>query len=317
MRRLAALLLIGVLAGCGTYDATVVPPVVAPAEPSIPPIVEPKPCGVATASYAPNGTLDQLANGATVEEIHDRGRLIAGVSADTILLASRNPLSGKIEGFDIDMVNAIARAIFGPGGEDKVQLRVIQADQRLPVLENEQVDIVARNMTINCDRWKDIAFSAVYYKSGQKLLIRSDLVDEGIDSVGELAGVSVCAPDGTTSLANIVEQAPDAEFVTAATHTGCLVKFQRGEADVITGDDTVLAGLAAQDPYAVVPTGQTAFTEEPYGIGVNENNKDLVRFINAVLEQMRADGTWQESYDKWFRPDLGAGTGQPQPTYGR
>ncbi len=85
---------------------------------------------------------------------------------------------------------------------------------------------------------------------------------------------------------------------------------------MITGDDTVLAGLAAQDPYAEVPADQTAFTQEPYGIGVNKDNKDLVRFINAVLEQMRADGSWQESYDRWFRPDLGAGTGQPQPTYG-
>ena len=39
----------------------------------------------------------------------------------------------------------------------------------------------------------------------------------------------------------------------AATHTGCLVLFQNGEVDAIAGDDTVLAGLVAQDPYAVVP----------------------------------------------------------------
>ncbi len=78
----------------------------------------------------------------------------------------------------------------------------------------------------------------------------------------------------------------------------------------------MLAGLAAQDPYAVVPPGQTKFTAEPYGIGVNEANTDLVRFINAVLEQSRADGSWQDSYDKWLRPTLGQGT-QPQPTYGR
>ena len=34
------------------------------------------------------------------------------------------------------------------------------------------MDIVARNMTINCDRWKDIAFSSEYYRSGQKVLVR-------------------------------------------------------------------------------------------------------------------------------------------------
>ena len=45
--------------------------------------------------------------------------------------------------------------------------------------------------------------------------------------------------------------------------------FQNGEVDAITGDDTVLAGLAAQDPYAVVPD-QKAFTAEPYGLGVQQ-----------------------------------------------
>ena len=126
----------------------------------------------------------------------------------------------------------------------------------------------------------------------------------------------MCAPDGTTSLANILTEAPEAEVVTAANDTGCLAKLQSGEADAITGDDTVLAGLAAQDPYAVVPE-QDAFTDEPYGIAVNAENEDLVRFINAVLEDMRADGSWQDSYDKWLAPTLGEGTGQPRPVYGR
>ncbi len=233
-------------------------------------------------------------------------------------MASRDPLTGDLVGFDIDMVNAIASAIFpGRDPKDVVAYRVITAADRLPVLQADQVDIVARNMTINCVRWQDIAFSAVYYLSGQKLLVRKDLADDGVDTVAELSGLRVCAPLGTTSLANITEKAPDdTEIVTAVNHTQCLVKFQRGEADAITGDDTVLAGLAAQDPYAVVPTGQKAFTAEPYGIGVNKDKPDLVRFINAVLEQMRADGSWEQSYNTWLRPGLGAGTGQPQPTYG-
>ena len=78
-------------------------------------------------------------------------------------------------------------------------------------------------------------------------------------------------------------------MVTAVNHTECLAKLQRGEADAITGDDTVLAGLAAQDPYAVVPE-QDAFTAEPYGIAVNEDDRSWSELINAVLEEMRADG---------------------------
>ena len=92
--------------------------------------------------------------------------------------------------------------------------------------------------------------------------------------------------------------------------------FQQGEVDAITGDDTVLAGLASQDPYAEV-VDAPAFTAEPYGLGVNQENVDLVRFVNGVLEEVRADGRWTESYDTWLADSLGEAPDPPEPVYGR
>ncbi len=70
-----------------------------------------------------------------MRKIQDRGRLVAGVSADTYLLGARNPLTGKIEGFDIDMVKAVAKAIFGD--ESAYQLKVITAAERIPALQDQ------------------------------------------------------------------------------------------------------------------------------------------------------------------------------------
>jgi len=271
-------------------------------------------CTNAVQSYAPDGALpapSSIAGASTMGKIRARGRLIAGVSADTWLLGSRNPLSGRIEGFDIDLVQQVADAILGPGA--KVELRVITAADRLPVLQNHQVDIVVRNMTITCDRWKTIAFSAEYYRSGQKILIRKGSTITGLAS---LAGKQVCAPLGTSSLDNLVRLAPKAIPVPAATHTQCLVNLQQGKAEAITGDDTVLAGLASQDPYAVV-LSEKPFTQEPYGVGIPADQVDMVRFVNAVLEKDRTSGDWATSYNTWLAPTLGKGAGQPQPSYGR
>ncbi len=58
-------------------------------------------------------------------------------------------------------------------------------------------------------------------------------------------------------------------------------------------------------------------TQEPYGIGVNAEDVDLVELINTTLEEMRADGRWQESYNTWLRPFLRVPGEQPQPLYGR
>lgn len=317
---LAALALAGtLLAGCG-YDATMVPtPETAAEEPSVPP-PSTQDCGDPTRSYAPDGTVAQLRDGRGTREIERRNRLVVGISADSYLLGSRDPISGDFEGFDIDMVRAVARAIFpltaAEAIDDRITYRVITAADRIPALESGRVDLVVRNFSITCDRWEQIAFSATYYESGQQVLVISDLAD-AVDGPEDLGGLRVCAPDGTTSLTNITDVAPeDAEIVTAANHTDCLVRLQNGEVEAITGDDTVLAGLSAQDPYAVVPAGQESFSREPYGIGVSADNPDLVRLVNAVLEQSRTDGTWEASYNQWLRPELGPAT-QPQPVYGR
>ena len=183
-----------------------------------------------------------------MDKIQERGRLIAGVSADTLLLGARNPISGKIEGFDIDMLHAVSQAIFGD--PNKIELRVITAAQRLPVLQKGSVDIVARNMTINCARWKEIAFSSEYYRSGQKVLVRR----------GEKTATAARSPawrtEGQEGLRpQRLDQHGQAAHLQGTSsrwaptpHTGCLVLFQQGSVDAITGDDTVLAGPGRPGP---------------------------------------------------------------------
>lgn len=318
----ATVLALTAVAGCGSgYAPTQV--AAAPRSPAPTPnpgTASPAPAATGAAvttanclqSYAPQGALPSpgaLPAGSTMERIRRRGYLRAGVSADTLLLGARNPVTGTIEGFDIDVLHAVAKAIFGDPG--KVELRVITAADRLPLLRNGSVDVVARALTITCDRWNQIALSSEYYRAGQKVLVPLGSAARGM---GDLKGKRVCAPTGSTSLDRL-RQYGGLVPVPSDSHTGCLVLFQRGEVDAITGDDTVLAGLAAQDPYARV-VGK-AFSAEPYGLGFNSKDVDLVRFVNGVLEQMRKDGRLTRSYDRWLRPALGPAPTPPTPVYGR
>lgn len=303
---LAPLLL---LAGCvADVGATATPSPTPSAEASAVPTSPPAAAECdATQSYEP-GDVDTVVPGGAVERIRERGQLVVGVSSDTLLMGSRNPLSGKIEGFDIDVLHEIARALLGD--PDKLQFRVITSAQRLDVLEQGEVDLVARTFTINCERWESIAFSAEYLHAGQKVLVTRDSTAKGID---DLAGRRVCAPAGTTTLERLA-QYPDVEAVSADTHTACLVLFQQGRVDGITGDDTILAGFAAQDPYAKV-VGD-AISDEPYGIGAAAEDVDLVRFVNATLDTMKADGTWAKLYTRWLGA-LGKAPEPPESVYGR
>ncbi len=268
-------------------------------------------CNNATASFAPvdtNVVPGVVAPGTYMDTIKRRGHLIAGVSADTLLFGFRNPFSGRLEGFDIDMVRAVANEIFGD--PNKISFKVLTYAQRIPALQSGAVDIVADVMTINCERWTQIDFSSEYFHAGQKVLVRSDSKATGIK---DLNSKKVCAAKGSTNIDNL-KNYPKVIAVPVDDISDCMVLFQQGSVDAVTGDDTVLAGFVAQDPYARIVGPE--FTDEPYGLGIAKTHPDFVRYENAILENMRADGTWAQMYRKWLHP-TGAVPAPPPAKYGR
>jgi polar amino acid transport system substrate-binding protein len=296
---------------------------VAPVSVSVSP-VEPFPAGAAEVTNVPaagNADCDREASlrpgplpppgamppGSTMATIADRGRLIVGVDQNTYLFGFRNPATGQLEGFDIDIAREIARAIFGD--PNRIQLRVVDASQRESALQGGDVDVVVRTYSITCDRKKTVDFSTVYFNANQKVLT---IKGSGIDSFQALSGKRVCAVSGTTSLSRLFDLNPRPTIFGATTWTDCLLMLQQGQVDAISTDDVVLKGLAHQDPNSEVVGDSVAV--EPYGIGVNREHQDLVRFVNGVLEKIREDGTWERLYDARLQ-ELGPSPGPPAARY--
>ncbi|WP_225978122.1 glutamate ABC transporter substrate-binding protein [Gandjariella thermophila] len=274
-----------------------------PAEPPEPP-TQAAACDP-TASLRPTGPLPpsgQMPPGSTMERILQRGRLIVGVDQSSYLFGFRDPFTGAIQGFDIDVIRQVAQAIFGD--PNRVQYVVVSSADRVPVLQRGDVDLVASTLTITCDRARAVDFSTVYYDAGQRILVRRDSGFRGLD---DLHGRPVCAAKGSTSIHHVAQAASHPVVVGVDDWGDCLVMLQQGQVDAISTDDAVLAGMVAQDPYTVVVGPR--FTDEPYGVGVPKGAEDMVRFVNAVLDRMRADGGWQASYQHW----LGAALGPAQP----
>ena len=119
-------------------------------------------CNPVASSLRPAPGPAQVAPGSFMAKILARGYLIAGVSQSTYNLGYFNPLTGQTEGFDINMVHAVAKAIFG--NPNKVEFKGITDAQREPDVSNGTVNIVAETMTILCSRLKVVDFSSVYFE---------------------------------------------------------------------------------------------------------------------------------------------------------
>jgi polar amino acid transport system substrate-binding protein len=247
-------------------------------------------CNPDASSLRPSGP-PQVTPGSFMAKIRARGYLIAGVDQNTYHFGFRNPFDGQIEGFDIDMIKAVARAIFG--NPDKVVYKAIPDSLRETDVETGAVDIVAHTMTITCDRLKDVDFSSVYFNAAQRVLV---LKISKATSLDDLRGQKVCATSGSDDLASI--KAHGAIGVPVAYWTDCLVLLQQGDVAAISTDDAILAGLEAQDPWTTMVG--PAISSQPYGLAISKQHPEFVAFVNAVLEQLRTDGQWKASYAHWI-----------------
>jgi polar amino acid transport system substrate-binding protein len=242
-----------------------------------------------------------------VAAIRQRGRLLVGLDIGSNLFSFRDPITGEITGFDVDIAGEVARDIFGTPA--RVEYRILSSADRITALQNNEVDIVVKTMTITCERRKQVAFSTVYLVANQRILAPRD---SAISQASDLSGKRVCAARGTTSIDRLAQITPAPIIVSVVTWADCLVALQQRQVDAVSTDDSILAGLVSQDPYLHI-TGPD-LEEQPYGIGINLQNSGLVRFVNGTLERIRRDGTWFALYRKWLTV-LGPTPAPPTPRY--
>lgn len=299
----ATLVLVG-LTGCADPDRSLpdgriqvaVPAPVGAQDPAVIPsasVAPPDSCQPRE-SLRPQGAVPapgRLPAGSAMARIAQRGRLIVGVDQNSYRFGFRDPLTGELTGFDVDLAREIARDLLGD--PERIQFRAISSADRIPAIQDGTVDLVVQTMTMNCERWEQVSFSTEYFTAGQRVLVTRDSPVKGIDDLG---GEKVCATAGSTSIRNLAEADSGPVPVSVVNWTDCLVMLQQNQVAAVSTDDSILAGLAGQDPNTQVVGDR--FSDEPYGVAMSRTAPELVRFVNAVLERVREDGTWTRLYER-------------------
>ncbi|WP_259424314.1 transporter substrate-binding domain-containing protein [Bacillus velezensis] len=235
----------------------------------------------------------------TLASIKDRDKIIFGVKTDTRLFGLKNPSSGDIEGFDIDISKQLAKDILGD--EKKAEFKEVTSKTRIPMLQNGDIDAITATMTITDERKKEVDFSDVYFEAGQSLLVKKGSSIKSTEDLGK--GSKVLAVKGSTSSQNIRKKAPDASVLEFENYAEAFTALKAGQGDALTTDNAILYGMADENKQYQL-TGET-FTDEPYGIAVKKGQSGLIKEINASLKKMKADGRYEKIYKKWIKEEPG------------
>ena len=204
---------------------------------------------------------------------------------------SVNETSKEIEGFDIDLMNAIAKE-----GGFEVEYSNVPWDSLLAGMAQCQYDAAISAMTITPERAEQFAFSEPYFAAGQIVTVRADNTD--ITGKDTLAGKTVGVQLGTTG--DI-----EAQKITGATvknYDDIGLAFQdlmNGQTDAVIADNPLALGYVGQNPDKLKAVGEV-FTDEFYGIAVCKDKTDLVAQINKGLAAVKSKGLIDELTTKWI-----------------
>lgn len=228
--------------------------------------------------------------GTTMARLQQAGEITIGVKFDVPPFGFRNPESGDVEGFDVDLGRAIAEEL-------GVEPKFIEAisDNRIPFLKDGTADLILSTMTITGERDEEIDFSEPYFVARGRILVPGD--SEIADLEG-LAGNSVCTALGSTYEETLREEAPDADLRLVDSYSECLELIQNGAVDSISTDDVILTGMIIQDD-SLKLVGDP-LTTEPYGAGIKDGDTQFQAFVNEVVAAYKTDGRWADSYEKWI-----------------
>ena len=219
--------------------------------------------------------------------------IVWGVKADTRLFGLMSIKTGKIEGFEVDLANALTKQMYGKNA--KAEFVQTTPKTRIPLLKNGNIDAILATMTITPDRKKQVDFTTPYFNAGQSLLVPDN---SPIKNVKDLNGRTALAVKGTTAVYNVKKFAPKAKVLEFDDYGQAFTALKAGQGQAMTTDNGLLAGIARENKGFKLVGG--TYTSEPYGIAVNKGQSQMRDHLNAALKQLRKDGTYHRLIEKWF-----------------
>jgi len=237
--------------------------------------------------------------GDTLADAKKKGVLVAGVKDSLPPFGYVDQKSREIVGYDIDFCKEIAKRL-----GVKLELKPVTSASRMPQLMEGNIDLIVATMTNTPERAKQIDFSDTYFFTGQKFLTKKGTVK----SLKDLEGKKIGTAKGSTSEQNVAKAVPSATILSFDDYPQAVLAMRQGKVIAVTTDESILAGQLGQLNKEPSTKGQyeipdLRISDEPYGIGMRKDDKNLVDFVNKTLLDMEKSGQAKKIFDKWFGPD--------------
>ena len=220
------------------------------------------------------------------------GKLTVGTDTNFPPFEFKDPTTGNHTGFDVELWGAIAKEI----GVD-YDMQPMAFKGIVPGLQSAQLDAGIAGMSITDKRKEVIDFSDGYYDSGLLLLVTAD--EAVIKDLKSLDGKVIATKQGTTSVEFLKANATPKEVKLFPNDNAMFMELLTGGVDAVMFDKPVVESFVSKRGEGKVKIVGDLYAGQPYGIGFPKGS-ELVGKVNAALKTLKANGTYNALYKKWF-----------------
>ncbi len=230
---------------------------------------------------------------ASLDYIKEKGNIILGLDASFPPMGFKDD-SGNIVGFDIDLAKEVASRM-----EVELKLQPIDWTAKELELNNKNIDLIWNGMTITPERQESMTMSAPYMENKQIVVV---LKDSEIQKLEDLKGKDVAVQDGSSAQSAL---AADADLLSSINqidfkdNVTALMDLKNGQVDALAVDSVVADYYTSQEPDTFRILDESLAPEQ-YGIGFRKGEQAFAHAVQAALDEMKKDGTFEKISMEWF-----------------
>jgi polar amino acid transport system substrate-binding protein len=182
-----------------------------------------------------------------------------------------------------------------------IEFQPIDWSMKETELNAGNIDFIWNGYTVTDERKEKVAFSTTYLENSQIIVT---LADSTVNKKSDLAGLSV-AVQAESSALDAVNQEPDfvqslKELLEFSTNNEAFNDLEAGRSDAVVVDEVLARYYMKQKGEENYKVLEENFGDEEYAVGLRKDDTETLEKLNAALDEMKKDGTYDEIHAKWF-----------------
>jgi ABC-type amino acid transport substrate-binding protein len=236
-----------------------------------------------------------------MSRIQQRGTFNVGLKAELPGVGYQNPMTGKFEGFAVDLGSDLAERLFGEPGH--VTCKPVLGVTRIPMLQQGLVDVIIDTLFIMKERWQQVDFAEPYWSAPTRILVGK--ANSDIKELKDLEGKRVASTKGSSSERWLRDSSlgfPKVQLVMFDSIAQSIEAIRVGRVDAAMFDEVF--GLAAMKASSDFKFVGEPISYDYYGIAIAKGHPEFVEVVTLWLRDIKANGKWSAIYRKNLPGDV-------------